>query len=256
MSLDLIHYLNKQGMRVFTIDDVYKSASELGLQKSYIPVLLSNLAKSGAVHHLIKGKYSLDNNLLSGTPLHEFEVANFLSENSAIGYLSAFSFHNLTDQIPLRVYSISFSLGINARSHFNSYNINNHEYVIVKTCAKSKWGIEVNFINETQFYVTDLERTLLDGLEKPRYCMGIREVLNAFELAVDRINIDKICDYAIDYGSIALQKRLGFILEKTGLNHAVIERLRAIPVKVYQKLDIHGERRGKFYKEWMIIENI
>jgi predicted transcriptional regulator of viral defense system len=96
--------------------------------------------------------------------------------------------------------------------------------------------------------VTDLERTLLDGLEKPRYCMGIREVLSAFELARNRINIDKICNYAISHGSIALQKRLGFVLEKLDLDPAVIDKLKAIPVRVYQKLDILGGRAGKYHK--------
>ena len=134
--------------------------------------------------------------------------------------------------------------------------IDNNEYIVTRMPTKSKWGIESSFIDETQFCITDLERTLLDGLAKPHYCMGIREVLSAFEIVSDRLDIDKICDYAIDYGSIALQKRLGFILQKLGLKHDSIDKLKVIDSKVYQKLDILGERRGKYYREWMIIENI
>jgi len=155
-----------------------------------------------------------------------------------------------------KVYTISFSLGESSDTNATRYTIANNEYIVTKMPAKSKWGIESSFIDETQFCITDLERTLLDGLAKPHYCMGIREVLSAFEIAQNRLDIDKICNYAIDYGSIALQKRLGFILEKLGLKHDAIDTLKAVDSKVYQKLDILGERRGKYCREWMIIENL
>ncbi len=68
------------------------------------------MAMKGVISSIIKGKYALDNNVLSGGPLHEFEIAMSLADESVIGYMSALAFHNLTDQIPNKVFTISFSL--------------------------------------------------------------------------------------------------------------------------------------------------
>ncbi|MDX1917498.1 MAG: hypothetical protein SFT68_05930 [Rickettsiaceae bacterium] len=263
MTIDLIYQLNLQGMRVFSTSDVYDLSISLGISRNYVTNLLSNLAQKRAIHHIVKGKYALDNNLLSGQPLHEFEIASSLSNNGAIAYISALAFHNLTDQIPSAVYSMSFSLVGNSNTHVKHYVALGGKYIIIKTSSKNHWGIETAFIDEIPFYITNLERTLLDGLERPEYFMGIREVLSAFTIAInrDKIDVEKICKYALDHGTISLSKRLGFILTKIMQEKGepaidAVKELQKIPSRVYQKLDILGHRKGKYHKEWMIIENI
>ncbi len=136
------------------------------------------------------------------------------------------------------------------------HNINGYDCLVIKTLARNRWGIETDFINDIPIYITDLERTLLDGLSKPQYCLGIREILHAFELAKNKIDMEKIYSYVVERGTIALIKRLGFVLQKIGVCHVIIDKLQSFPTTVYQKLDVLGKRQGKYHKEWMIIENI
>ena len=113
------------------------------------------------------------------------------------------------------------------------------------------WGIEKVFLGDIKVSITDLERTLIDGLMRPQYCGGFREVLNAFTLARNRLDPHKI----IEYGKrcpVAVQKRLGWVL-----NHLAIQEDLEIPLtQHFDKLDSSGPRRGKQNKTWMIFENI
>jgi predicted transcriptional regulator of viral defense system len=89
----------------------------------------------------------------------------------------------------------------------------------------------------------------------PEYCGGIREIIFGFEKAVDKISAPKILEYA-QKTSIAVCKRLGWILEQIQQFEQIQQVLQNIPVKQYQKLDPNNGRSGKYSKRWMIVENI
>lgn len=72
--------------------------------------------------------------------------------------------------------------------------------------------------------VTTPERTLLDGLLAPELAGGIENVLRAWVLARDSLNLDVLV-YAVDRFDIAiLRQRTGFILDELGLSHPRIEQ--------------------------------
>ena len=103
--------------------------------------------------------------------------------------------------------------------------------------------------------VTDPERTLLDGLCRPRYCGDFAEVLHAFQERGDAIDFKRITGYALKLDG-ATAKRLGWILERQGASTDLLEPLAAIQVKGYRTLDPTGPRKGPCYKRWMIQENL
>ena len=75
--------------------------------------------------------------------------------------------------------------------------------------------------------VTDLERTLIDGLRHPKLCGGLSEVFRAWVRACDgRMppSADTLVAHAERFGQSILYQRLGFVMETLGLGHA---RLRA-----------------------------
>ena len=60
------------------------------------------------------------------------------------------------------------------------------------------FGEEKVWVGEARVSITDLERTLLDGLSMPQHCGGFAEALHAFQLG------------------ITTAKRLGWALESQG----------------------------------------
>ena len=97
--------------------------------------------------------------------------------------------------------------------------------------------------------------TLLDGLFKPRYCGDFAEVLNAFKARADRLDLERIIDYALKLDA-ATAKRLGWVLENLGVPPSRLKRLAAVPIKGYRKLDPKGPRKGPCHRRWMVQENL
>jgi predicted transcriptional regulator of viral defense system len=117
------------------------------------------------------------------------------------------------------------------------------------------FGTEEVWIDEARVTITDPERTLLDGLSMPQYCGDFAEVLHAFELRVDYLELERIIEYAFKLDT-ATAKRLGWVLDFQGIDPALLEPLLKFPIKGYRKLDPTGPRTGPRNRRWMIQENL
>ena len=103
--------------------------------------------------------------------------------------------------------------------------------------------------------ITDAERTLLDGLSMPQDCGDFAEVLHAFNMRGRDLDVERIIDYALRLGD-ATAKRLGWVLEKQGIDPRRLKRLAKVPIKGYRKLDPTGPSKGPINRNWMIQENL
>jgi predicted transcriptional regulator of viral defense system len=77
--------------------------------------------------------------------------------------------------------------------------------------------------------VTSRERTLLDGLQDPGLSGGILNVLIAWALARDTMNLDILVNQVNRFGSAVLRQRVGFILDELGLGHPEVEKWSESP---------------------------
>jgi len=251
MILEFLNQLTQSGYRIFSVEDAREIARTLGLKDSSIHYILKALITKKAVRPLFKGNYAVEDNILSGPPLHKFEIAMHLAKGGAICCWSAMSFHELTDQILSVVYVYTPQTKGKARALYK-YKIEGYNFFLIQTEPEHLWGIERRAVGETKARITDLERTLIDGLMRPQYCGGFREVLNAFEMAKDRMEVDKLVDYGKRCPHV-IQKRLGWILEQ--LSIAPSSPLEILQTSYYDKLDPAAPRRGKYNKKWMLVEN-
>ncbi len=257
MSLKFIQELAKNGFRVFTIDKARVIASSIGLKQSYVPRLLSKLSQEEAIVPLIKGTYAVSNTLLPGSPLHPYEVAMGLIQPAAICCWSAMIYHRLSDQILRKTFILTPHLEGNKNSSVYTYIVETHEYVLIRVKPENFWGIKPIYIDSTKVYVTDLERTLLDGLVRSKYCGGILEAISAFERAAQEIDPIKLYEYVLKC-SHTIQQRLGWILDHLNILPDVKLKLekRVREYKTCAKLNPEGQLRGKRNLTWKIVENI
>jgi predicted transcriptional regulator of viral defense system len=89
----------------------------------------------------------------------------------------------------------------------------------------------------------------------PQYCGDFAEVLHAFEARGAGLNVQRIIEYALKLDAAAA-KRLGWVLERQGVERSSLEPLASLPIKGYRKLDPSGPRRGPCNQRWMIQENL
>ena len=105
--------------------------------------------------------------------------------------------------------------------------------------------------------VSDLERTILDGLKQPNYCGGLKEVAKGFWMRRTDVDPKKIVDYALKLDIGAVIRRLGFLMELYEIAAPTdIERLHKKLTATYQLLDPDLSPEGKFLARWRLRLNI
>jgi hypothetical protein len=87
--------------------------------------------------------------------------------------------------------------------------------------------------------VTDMEKTIIDGLDLPQYVGGVVEIAKALSTTRTQLNESKLRRYAGKIGNSAVAKRLGFLLEILGLGN--VEALRKVVTLApgFSPLDLH-----------------
>ncbi len=90
-------------------------------------------------------------------------------------------------------------------------------------------GTRIDSFNKVE--CSDLEKTIVDGLFMSDYAGGITEVVKAIHKAQKEIDYEKLLVYVEQFGSIAVGKRLGFLLELLEIDTTIIQSLRKIATK-------------------------
>jgi len=190
------------------------------------------------------------------------EIAMALVNPAAISHWSALHHYGLTEQIPRKVYvltttgaSVPRTRGTKVERVSDGYPVGDTVYQFVQVKPERYFGTQKVWVDEARVTATDPERTLLDGLSKPQYCGDFAEVLHAFEARGTALDVERIVGYALRLDA-ATAKRLGWVLEQQGVDSSKLERLAAIFIKGYRKLDPTGPRKGPYSRQWMIQENL
>lgn len=120
------------------------------------------------------------------------------------------------------------------------------------------WGIEDVWVKPTEkVRVSDLERTIVDCLDNPMLCGGISELAKGLWIKRNDINYSKLKKYVERFGSKAVAKRLGFLLELYGVaDKAMIEKLRKFVTPSFVLLDSSLPATGKYKSSWFIRVNL
>ena len=254
MDYKFIKYLVQKRLRVFSTEQARELANEIGIKPDAIVDRLYRLNKKGLIRRLMKGLYCLSSEYLKGVPIHEFEIALALASPSSIAYMSALSFHNLTDQMGTIIY-IMTPIDPQKKYSKNVYKIEGVRYRIIRVKKEHFFGLEQKWIGRERITITDLERTLIDGLIKPKYCGGFREVLDAYTQVIDGIDIPKIISYAKKI-SDSVCKRLGWVLSNLGVHDEQLKPLLERTTTSFAKLNPSGPQRGPWNKKWLLLENL
>jgi predicted transcriptional regulator of viral defense system len=254
-SLQLARQLVAGGYRLFSIRDARKVAELTNLDIKDMKRALASLRSHGWSHSLKRDLYCLDSLFLRGQPVHEFEIATHLVTPSAISHFSAFHHHELTDQIPQIVFATTpTGTSLPRVSQKGLFTHKGVRYCYSQVKKEYFFGVEKVWVGEANIPMTDLERTLLDGLMKPKYCGGFMEVLSAYSTPC-RYSIAKLIEYALQL-DVSVAKRLGWILEYIGVENERLKTLASLPFSGFIKLDSSAEKVGPYNKRWKIQENI
>ena len=167
---------------------------------------------------------------------------------SAISHWTAMHYHHVTQQTPNKVFATT------PRGTSIPRSLANTMFRFIQVKEEHYFGIETVWVDDMRVQITNLEKTLLDGLISPEYCGDFSEVLRAFKMGKDKIRIQVIVEYALKLDK-AVAKRLGLILDGLGIEKKYLDPLLKLPMKSYCKFDPSGSVKGPYNTKWKIREN-
>lgn len=245
-SATLINTLKRSGKNIFTLEE---AAKIYGKGTHATGKFLSTLLKRNIVVRIKAGIYlilqpGLEEVQLSNWPIIARELSR--PNNYYIAYYSAMRIHGMTTHPLLSIY-------ITSTKRFRDKKINNIEYHFIFSKKENFWGAGIFWISKQEkVIVSDIERTILDGLERPELCGGLVEVIRGIWSKQKEINWVKLKDYSKKFHAKSVLKRLGFILEKLEINKKMVLFLKKelSTKKDYVLLDPAGLKEGKYVKNW------
>ncbi|MBU2598754.1 MAG: hypothetical protein KKC53_06285 [Actinobacteria bacterium] len=254
-SANLILTLYEKNKVIFTISDVEKIT---GLKKKSAYRFASELMKRKLIIQLKPGKYFIIPQELGKESLYignwfvvAREIAN--SPKYYISYYSAMDIHNMLTQPLLKVY-ITTPKQLRKKIH----SIVNVTFEFIYSNSEKIWGIEEAWVTNTEkVRVSDIERTIIDCLYKPKYCGGILEISKGIWIQKDNINFKKLINYLEKFDKFVVAKRLGFILQTYNLlDSKLINEFKKFINQKYYLLDPTIPSYPTYKNSWKLIVNI
>jgi predicted transcriptional regulator of viral defense system len=174
-----------------------------------------------------------------------------IKEEYYLSYGSAFDLHQMATQPQFIVYASSPRM-------MRSRIIQGTEFRFVRCKASDLFGITELWVDKNEkVRVSNLERTLLDGLKQPGYCGGFSEVAKGFSIKHQQIDPQQLIDYAVKLDIGAVNRRLGYLMELYNIGLPIHwNYLKTTLTPTYQLLDPNLPAEGHHIAKWRLRLNI
>lgn len=168
-----------------------------------------------------------------------------------ISHASAMDIHQMVTQPQLKVYATVLKA---IRPRF----VMGTEFCFVRCKSAHFFGISDQWVTKSEkVKVSDLEKTVIDGLKQPEYCGGISEVAKGLWMRRDVMDVARLVDYALRLRIGAVIRRLGFLLEVFQFDAPrEIAALRENLTPSYALLDPVLPREGQYNAKWRLRLNM
>lgn len=255
VSANLISFLYSSNKIIFTLVDIENIT---GLRDGAARDLASRLIKRNIIARIKYGKYIIipqeigDNVSYIGD---WYVVAREIvkSPDYYISYYSAMDIHNMITHPVTKVFVTT------PKQEYNKQRVvGNTTFEFICMTAKYIWGIQKFWVTKSeQVRVSDIERTIIDCLYRPKYCGGVMEIIKGLWIKKEKIDFDILFDYVIKFKKIVVIKRLGYILESLNLQTAnYLNELRTRINDKYYVLDPLLSTEKTYKNFWKLIANI
>lgn len=265
-GLLLLEALDVAGKLVFSSREAIDAGRDRGLAPRQVGHVLQRLVAAGWLRRIRQGLYAVTGKLPGSVAAHDFAIATAIHVPSALSHSTALNIHGLSEQVP-RIITCTTTAKVvtpamrrgdrGARERAAEWNVEGLRIRFVTVVPSRYFGIEDVWVDSrTRVPATDRERTVLDLFATRRGGSGIGEALGVLEEHVGSLDLPKLVSYAVRLGVATVAKRLGWALERSGVEDGVLAPLLDLPAGEVQPLDPRGPRRGSLIPRWKLRDNL
>jgi len=252
-TAQLMTALYESGETTFTHSDVERIT---GLPATSARSLIRHAVNRGVVSRLEPGLFVLVPPELgratefAGNP---YLVARRLAEGADyfISHASAMELHRMVTQPQFVIFT-------STTKRLRNRTIQGSEFRFVLVRRDDFFGVTTHWISkQDSVKVSDIVRTVIDGLHLPAYSGGVSEVAKGLWMRRDVAKPERLIEYALRLGNGAVIRRLGYLLELYGLAAPEqLQRLRDSLSATYAVLDPILPPDGRYISGWRLRVNV
>jgi len=252
-TAQLLTALYESGQTTFTHADV---ESITGLPPASARSLIRHAVARGVVSRLQPGLFVLVPPELGratefvGNP---YIIARQLAAGAEyfISHASAMELHRMVTQPQFVVFT-------STTKRLRKRTIHGTEFRFVLVSHEDVFGVTTHWISKQESVkISDIERTVIDGLHLPAYCGGITEVAKGLWMRRQDVNSVRLIDYALRLGVGAVVRRLGYLLDFYQIAAPEgLDRLRSSLSATYAVLDPMLPAEGPHVSSWRLRLNV
>jgi predicted transcriptional regulator of viral defense system len=252
-TAQLLTALYESGQTTFTHADV---ESITGLPPASARSLIRHAVARGVVSRLQPGLFVLVPPELgratefAGNP---YIIARQLAAGAEyfISHASAMELHRMVTQPQFVVFT-------STTKRLRKRTIHGTEFRFVLVGHEDVFGVTTHWISKQESVkISDIERTVIDGLHLPAYCGGITEVAKGLWMRRQDVNSVRLIDYALRLGVGAVVRRLGYLLDFYQIAAPEgLDRLRSSLSATYAVLDPMLPAEGPHVSSWRLRLNV
>lgn len=243
---------------VFTGEELSRHMSSHGeIGKRTQESLLAYYHKTGRVVRVRRGLYAVipPGSAPGSYPIDPFLVAAKLTGDAVLAYHTALEFHG-------RAYSVQERFIYSASRPLGPLTFRSHVFQGTRFPQALRRAGQVNFCVSTtervglEIRVTDLERTMVDVLDRPDLSGSWEEIWRSLE-SVEFFDLDKVVEYTLLLGNATTGVKVGFFLEQHRESLMAEERhlkaLQDIRPRQPHYLDRARRGSGRLVSKWNLV---
>jgi len=219
--------------------------------------LISSLCRKKWLEKIGAGKYMLipaERGPEGIADMNTLLVGSLIISPYYFSYATANAFYNLSSQVRREVFIV-------CRSKLRRKVIRASVFTFIYLDRKKFFGYVETEVFGVNVMMAELEKTVVDSVDKPDYAGGITEVASVIVRASRRCDWEKLVAYALKMDSIALVQRLGYLIDCVGIQVPVdMEKKMKRKIKKNSRAYLGAVRKygtkGTFDSEWQLIVNV
>ena len=204
--------------------------------------LLKNYVKKGYVQKVKRNLYVAINLADHQPVVSKYRIAGMITKSAYVSHHAAFEYYGCANQV-------SYQVEVSSDTPFITFEFDGLTYKYIASRVEA--GI---IIRPDRVRITDMERTVLDGIQDFEKVAGLEELLRCIEL-IPSLREEKLLTYLALYKKQVLYQKTGYILRHFksmfNLSEGFFTECASHIGKSTRYLTGNGE--GSYNSEWRLV---
>jgi predicted transcriptional regulator of viral defense system len=132
-------------------------------------------------------------------------IATKATKKSFLSHYTALTLHGLSERYTTQIYATT-------TTHQRNIQYNNITINYIQIIPKKYFGTTVITYSNYNIRISEVERTIIDIINKPKYAGGWTETINCLK-NLDKIDFKKLITYLKKYNNKTTARKIGYLFE-------------------------------------------